>query len=121
MGYDLEGNMYFESPNLRQREGINNTRRTVIYSDGRNALSQYNPDALPIQWQAWLRHTRNDAPTVAELEAEVARLDYIGQKVKLLEHESEAVEASQVTKPIGRIEQPSFEPQAWNPSPQKRQ
>ncbi|KAJ3158155.1 hypothetical protein HDU86_003107 [Geranomyces michiganensis] len=70
-GRDLDGNMYFEGP--PQRAGTDRTRRTVEYFDGRTEFYQYDPDAIPPQWQSWLRHCRDDPPAVEELQQADAR------------------------------------------------
>ncbi|KAJ3178337.1 hypothetical protein HDU87_003649 [Geranomyces variabilis] len=66
VGRDLDGNMYFEGP--ATRAGTDRTRRTIEYYDGRTEFYQYDPNAIPPQWQSWLRHCRDDAPSVAELQ-----------------------------------------------------
>lgn len=38
-------------------------RRRIEYADGRNSFLDYQANDIPIQWQAWLRHTRPDAPS----------------------------------------------------------
>ncbi|TPX56915.1 hypothetical protein PhCBS80983_g04203 [Powellomyces hirtus] len=73
VGRDLTGNMYFEGPPMRA--GTDRTRRTIEYCDGRDELHHYDPDRIPPQWQMWLRHTREAAPTIQELQqAEAQRL-----------------------------------------------
>ncbi|KAJ3165657.1 hypothetical protein HDU88_003850 [Geranomyces variabilis] len=58
--------MYFEGP--PQRAGTDRTRRTIEYYDGRTEFYDYDPNAIPPQWASWLRHCRDDAPSVAELQ-----------------------------------------------------
>ncbi|KAJ3155947.1 hypothetical protein HDU89_005510 [Geranomyces variabilis] len=58
--------MYFEGPPLRA--GTDRTRRTIEYYDGRTEFYDYDPNAIPPQWASWLRHCRDDAPSVAELQ-----------------------------------------------------
>ncbi|KAI9193039.1 uncharacterized protein BJ171DRAFT_535092 [Polychytrium aggregatum] len=65
VGYDLDGNMYFEGPPIR--EGTHYPRRRVAYADGREHFDQYEPNSIPVQWQAWMRHTRPAEPTIQEL------------------------------------------------------
>jgi NADH:ubiquinone oxidoreductase subunit len=88
IGYDLKGNMYFEEPMIKR--GINFPRRSVVYQDGRNHISQYDPESIPVQWQAWMRHTRQDPPTFEELERDIARLFETEQNVKKLQEKEEA-------------------------------
>ncbi|KAH9248459.1 hypothetical protein BASA81_013858 [Batrachochytrium salamandrivorans] len=80
VGSDLDGNMYFEGPPVR--EGISLSRRSIEYADGRSHISQYEPNAIPVQWQAWLRHTRTTAPTQQELMDEISHRRFIQQRVQ---------------------------------------
>ncbi|EGF78037.1 hypothetical protein BATDEDRAFT_91193 [Batrachochytrium dendrobatidis JAM81] len=89
VGSDLEGNMYFEGPPVR--EGISLPRRSIEYADGRSNISQYEPNAIPIQWQAWLRHTRETAPTVQELQDEIARRLYIQKRALEIQEQENAL------------------------------
>jgi NADH:ubiquinone oxidoreductase subunit len=93
VGHDLQGNMYFEEPMIKR--GINFPRRSVIYQDGRNHLSQYDPDSIPVQWQAWMRHTRLDPPTLQELQLDLQRQAVTELNVKKLE-EKEKQEMAQI-------------------------
>lgn len=42
---------------------------------------------LSVQWQAWLRHTRNVAPTINDLVQEERRRALIQDKAKALDQE----------------------------------
>ena len=68
-GHDLNGNMYFETILKGQK-----SKRTVTYKDSKlNHHTLYNTESIPIQWQSWMRHTRQDPPTIEELNADVKR------------------------------------------------
>jgi NADH:ubiquinone oxidoreductase subunit len=74
-GSDLDGNYYFEDAS------VGKGKRTIVYADGRNHISQYNPDSIPVEWQAWLRHTRNDPPTIQELGLNLRQQELIQERV----------------------------------------
>ncbi|KAI8902680.1 hypothetical protein BC833DRAFT_520743 [Globomyces pollinis-pini] len=113
-GYDLDGNMYFEEPS---NFTTSKTKRTVEYSDQRSHPSQYNPNSIPVQWQAWMRHTRPGPPSIDELHLEIVRRTELQRKVA----ELEAKDAESKEKPKELPESPwkdtkqEFQPQAWTP------
>jgi NADH dehydrogenase [ubiquinone] 1 alpha subcomplex assembly factor 2 len=72
---DLQGNRYFED----------GRRRIIEYQDGRNHPSQYYPDTIPLEFQAWLRHTRADAPTLEELQRNQEYKNTVQQNIKELD------------------------------------
>ncbi|KAI8916106.1 hypothetical protein EDD86DRAFT_174618, partial [Gorgonomyces haynaldii] len=78
-GRDLEGNMYFETPRPGMRP-----RRHIEYLDG-NPYNEYHPNSIPVQWMAWLRHTREDAPPLDELQLDQVRLQQLKVKVDELQ------------------------------------
>ncbi|KAJ1564656.1 hypothetical protein HK405_014292, partial [Cladochytrium tenue] len=61
-GQDLDGNLYWEAASRRPAGDL--TRRWIEYADGRADPARFDADRLPVQWLAWLRHTRGDAPTI---------------------------------------------------------
>ena len=87
-GYDLDGNMYFETASKGPRP-----KRTVSYNDPQNNHHiTYNPDTKPTQWQAWMRHTRQDPPTLEELEEDLKRLQILHSTLALKEqHQKESL------------------------------
>ncbi|ORX67842.1 hypothetical protein DL89DRAFT_210062, partial [Linderina pennispora] len=88
-GMDLEGNMYFERA---FNVGSRRTRRHVMYRE-RFAVSEFRDDRIPVQWQAWMRHTRIDAPTAEELLADIERRQQMDMNVRMLqEREQRAIE-----------------------------
>ena len=100
-GYDLEGNMYFEEPSIKR--GTNFSRRSIDYFDGRSSLSSYDPNIIPVQWQAWMRHTRGDAPTREELELDRSRLLETQRKVLELQEIDKKLIEQQDQIPIVRL------------------
>jgi NADH dehydrogenase [ubiquinone] 1 alpha subcomplex assembly factor 2 len=94
IGYDLQGNMYFEEPMIKR--GINFPRRSVTYEDGRNHISEYDPNSIPVQWQAWMRHTRPDPPTIQELQNEVERQIQTQENIKKLAEKRIEEEANRI-------------------------
>jgi hypothetical protein len=58
-GYDLQGNSYYELPNPNSHL----PKRTIEYKVQRH-LSEYRFEDVTPQWTAWLRHTRNDPPSL---------------------------------------------------------
>ncbi|KAI9806726.1 MAG: hypothetical protein M1825_006183 [Sarcosagium campestre] len=65
-GYDLAGNSYWE---FKDNLNANRLRRIVQYPRS----THYGDVQLTPQWHQWLRHTRTDPPSVAELRDDVDR------------------------------------------------
>ncbi|ODV62245.1 uncharacterized protein ASCRUDRAFT_90209 [Ascoidea rubescens DSM 1968] len=69
IGYDLNGNTYWEffleNINANQR-----LRRIIHYRDNRK---HFEKQEIPTQWMQWLRYTRTRHPTLTELLADVQR------------------------------------------------
>ena len=78
VGKDLNGNMYYEEAS--QRRG----RRTIEYFDGRNHVSQYETNDIPVEWQSWLRHTRVDFPSLEELKGNQHEKEAMKERIKEL-------------------------------------
>ncbi|KAI8848529.1 hypothetical protein BC829DRAFT_393769, partial [Chytridium lagenaria] len=128
VGYDLVGNMYFEGP--AKKQGAIATRRTIEYADGRTEIWSYSGKELPIQWQAWLRHTRADPPTLEEIVEAEAQREAIITKARELNRLRGETESGQVpvqpaiaakateAKPTGQGE--SFQPGSWSPIASKK-
>ncbi|KAL2918662.1 hypothetical protein HK105_201496 [Polyrhizophydium stewartii] len=123
MGYDLDGNMYFEGPPTR--EGVTLPRRSVEYRGGAIHPSQYDPSTIPVQWLAWMRHTRADPPTIDELHADAARRAFVEQRALELESKDAAERAAQMERQAALIAsanaqsaaQPLAEPVQATPPP----
>ncbi|KAF8343096.1 uncharacterized protein EI90DRAFT_828228 [Cantharellus anzutake] len=72
VGCDLQGNRFFEYPPLQ--EGSPRTRRVVKYARRPDMFEYASGIArLPVQWTAWMAHTRMHPPTVEELQVDLSR------------------------------------------------
>ncbi|KAG0368432.1 hypothetical protein BC939DRAFT_465330 [Gamsiella multidivaricata] len=69
-GKDLDGNLYFEKPDPN---GGRYPRRTVELADPTLSEANYDDANITVQWQSWLRNTRKDPPTLAEIQRDEAR------------------------------------------------
>ncbi|PBK68916.1 hypothetical protein ARMSODRAFT_1004725 [Armillaria solidipes] len=84
VGRDLEGNMFFERHNPLPE--VRRTKRTVKYRNpGDMWLYIGGPKRLPVQWSAWLSHTRPDPPTLQELQIDLARQERVLRNAALIE------------------------------------
>ncbi|WVQ95239.1 hypothetical protein IAU59_002334 [Kwoniella sp. CBS 9459] len=82
VGYDLQGNRYFEIPN----PAGGRMKRFVEYKKTRD-LSEYSRAELrpPVQWRAWLSHTRVEPPSLPELSSDTARQESLLPKIAAIE------------------------------------
>ncbi|ORZ02271.1 hypothetical protein BCR43DRAFT_509456 [Syncephalastrum racemosum] len=108
VGVDLNGNEYYDMPNPNH---LGRWKRWVQMKEISDDHAVFQEDQLPVQWQAWLRHTRHEAPTIQELLREQQRRLRLAEKVRQLE----AIEEQRKAKPSMQIpekqaEQPSPEP-----------
>ncbi|KAL1413580.1 hypothetical protein Q8F55_001354 [Vanrija albida] len=89
IGYDLQGNAYFETPNPNGGR----PKRTVEYKEQDPNLNDYRTGTkqLPVQWQSWMSWTRSAPPSLDELRADAARLARLAPLVARIE-EREAAE-----------------------------
>ncbi|KAJ2722099.1 hypothetical protein GGI07_003541 [Coemansia sp. Benny D115] len=78
-GADLDGNMYFE----RFTRNSSRPRRHVVYKENIN-VSQYSDELIPVQWQAWMRHTREEPPSETELLQDIRRRELLAENVRRL-------------------------------------
>ncbi|KAF9485022.1 hypothetical protein BDN70DRAFT_871713 [Pholiota conissans] len=93
VGRDLEGNTFYETRSLND-SAI--TKRTVQYSNPEDVWKYIGGGKrLPIQWSAWLTHTRLHPPTLEELSADMVRQQRVRANVALIEARDRA-EAEQV-------------------------
>ncbi|KAG2221776.1 hypothetical protein INT45_003416 [Circinella minor] len=83
VGWDLTGNEYWEMPNPNHPKG--RWKRWVQMKEGGDDVGVFSENQLPVQWQAWLRHTRYEPPAIQELVKEQQRLTRLQQKVRQLE------------------------------------
>ncbi|KAI8326956.1 hypothetical protein EDC96DRAFT_544852 [Choanephora cucurbitarum] len=142
IGYDLQGNEYWDCPNPL---GGRMKRWVQLAEVGNNDHTVFHQNKLPVQWQAWLRHTRNTVPTMEELVLDEKRKALIQGRAKALDQEWEekklalqqAKEQEQLelqrqaaaiesgNKEAGSTSQPSgqgdtFTPGEWNPTSSRR-
>ncbi|KAJ1789806.1 hypothetical protein LPJ62_002246 [Coemansia sp. RSA 2167] len=120
MGTDLDGNLYFERLVDTYR-----SRRHVIYRKDL-ALSEYSDKVIPIQWQAWMRHTRHRIPTLDDLNQDIQRQEQIADNVqKLAAKEARLPISPEDTTKHAHTRQPqfqkstpgeSFQPENWAPA-----
>ncbi|KAF8889709.1 hypothetical protein BD779DRAFT_1520596 [Infundibulicybe gibba] len=84
VGRDLEGNRFYEHPS--SSNDPRRTKRTVQYGDP-EAVWHYigGGRRLPVQWSAWLSHTRANPPTLQELEVDMARQQRMQMKVAMIQ------------------------------------
>jgi NADH:ubiquinone oxidoreductase subunit len=68
-------------------------------------LYEYQPDDIPVQWQAWLRHTRKDPPSMEELRMEHERR----QALLKIQQTKDSKEWSPM------LPGEAFEPESWKP------
>ncbi|WWC71255.1 uncharacterized protein I206_105208 [Kwoniella pini CBS 10737] len=82
IGYDLQGNKYFEIPN----PAGGRMKRFVQYKKNRD-LAEYSRSELkpPVQWRAWLSHTRVEPPNLEELKNDFKRQENLQPKIKAIE------------------------------------
>ncbi|KAM0559559.1 hypothetical protein ACHAPJ_004083 [Fusarium lateritium] len=69
MGYDLQGNTYWEFRLTRGAESNERWRRIVKYPRS----AHYSSVKVSPQWHQWLRHTREEPPSVDEQQGDVMR------------------------------------------------
>ncbi|KAL8784063.1 MAG: hypothetical protein Q9213_004190 [Squamulea squamosa] len=73
VGTDLAGNTYYY---FRPHASVK-PRRILQH----NPRIPYSDISIPVQWHQWLRNTRSSAPTIQELQTDVARKDQLKQLV----------------------------------------
>ncbi|ORX38224.1 hypothetical protein BD324DRAFT_343415 [Kockovaella imperatae] len=87
-GRDLSGNKYYE---IAKPSGGGRPKRSVKYNNIEH-LSDYTSGKvnLPVQWRAWLSHTRPNPPSVEELEADHLRQTNLTPLVAAIEERERA-------------------------------
>ncbi|KAG7096516.1 hypothetical protein E1B28_003945 [Marasmius oreades] len=82
VGRDLEGNSFYERPTPHPS---GRTRRVVKY---RRPEDQWlyigGGRRLPIQWSAWLSHTRPTPPTLQELQVDLIRQQRVHHNAEMI-------------------------------------
>ncbi|KAJ1893142.1 hypothetical protein LPJ66_005932 [Kickxella alabastrina] len=122
-GSDLEGNLYFE----RMSQSTVRPRRVVVYREN-FAISDYKDDIIPVQWQAWMRHTRDQPPSIGELVQEIQRRKRLAENVRILDlARKQSQDMPELADQSEKKEQPiafqksapgeSYQPEGWTPSP----
>lgn len=75
-GQDLRGNTFWE---FKDKMNANRVRRIVRPRGG----AHFSDVTISPQWHQWLRHTRHDAPTIQDQQADIGRqaqLKYLAQQ-----------------------------------------
>lgn len=91
VGYDLNKNVYYELPSLHGDP--KRTRRLIQWNKAIAYPSDFNPKDIPIQWDAWMRHTRKYPPTIEELVRDRERQMIVQHNARVLEMRYEAERA----------------------------
>ncbi|BEI86252.1 hypothetical protein CcaverHIS002_0605390 [Cutaneotrichosporon cavernicola] len=93
IGHDLAGNRYYELPNPVGGR----TKRTVEYADSPTSYAYSSPEdyrrgtaQLPVQWTAWMSHTRATPPSMDELRKDAARQAALRVRVAMIEAREKA-------------------------------
>ncbi|KAF8934000.1 hypothetical protein EDD21DRAFT_401270 [Dissophora ornata] len=81
-GKDFGGNLYFEKPDPN---GGRYPRRTVELADPKLSEANYDDANIGVQWQSWLRNTRKNPPTEAEIQRDEARKQLTVARAKVLD------------------------------------
>ncbi|KAJ7185561.1 hypothetical protein C8R46DRAFT_382102 [Mycena filopes] len=118
VGRDLEGNRYFEHPSLLDDP---RPRRSVKYSGNSDDMHRYigGSRRLAVQWSSWLTHTRSDAPTLEELQADLIRQERVRRNVAILEardREEDRLRLAASSTPSATMS-PPMRPAAQPPTP----
>ncbi|KAI9166826.1 NADH-ubiquinone oxidoreductase assembly factor [Paramyrothecium foliicola] len=82
MGFDLQGNTYWEFRLTRDPESNERWRRIVQYPSS----THHSQVKVSPQWHQWLRHTREDPPALEEQRGDVVRR----ARMKVLAAEADA-------------------------------
>ncbi|TEB20607.1 hypothetical protein FA13DRAFT_1800754 [Coprinellus micaceus] len=71
VGHDLVGNKFYELPTPE----LGRPKRSVVYRNPDDVWDYVGGNKrLAIQWSSWLAHTRPNAPTLEELQADAERM-----------------------------------------------
>ncbi|KZT37045.1 hypothetical protein SISSUDRAFT_1049081, partial [Sistotremastrum suecicum HHB10207 ss-3] len=88
VGRDLEGNKFYEYPS--RTEDPRRTRRVVKYVNKEILNVGRGGFKIPVQWTAWLAHTRPHPPTLEELQRDRFRLEKLMINVKTIQEREQA-------------------------------
>ncbi|KAI3625760.1 hypothetical protein CBS9595_001121 [Malassezia furfur] len=92
VGKDLAENTYYEFPAINGSKDPRHTRRVIKWKESRH-MSDYNPKDIPIQWDAWMRHTRRQPPTIQELVQDLERQRIVLHNARVIEMREQAAQA----------------------------
>ncbi|KAJ3829538.1 hypothetical protein F5880DRAFT_348994 [Lentinula raphanica] len=85
-GRDLEGNSYYERSNPLKNAGYTRPKRSVRYRNPDDVWNYISGSKrLPIQWSAWLAHTRLNPPSIQELQMDLMRQHRVQQNAALID------------------------------------
>ncbi|KAH8551856.1 hypothetical protein BGW37DRAFT_314927 [Umbelopsis sp. PMI_123] len=130
IGYDLSGNEYWEAPNPNRPSYVAGRTKRWVKMLEKQRESDFTQDKLPVQWQAWLRHTRPTSPTIQEIiAADKRRLmiqerarqlddDWAKRKLELENEEQSLLEDKRAQTP--KTGQQDFVPGSWSPEARER-
>ncbi|EPS36266.1 hypothetical protein H072_10279 [Dactylellina haptotyla CBS 200.50] len=80
IGMDLEGNTFWE---FRDRLVATRPRRIMDFRGGVHSFVNYQEFKVDPQWHQWLRATRDDPPTINELEGDIIRKKVMQERARL--------------------------------------
>ncbi|WFD42105.1 hypothetical protein MPSI1_000743 [Malassezia psittaci] len=70
---------------------LNRSRSVIKWKVSRHQ-SEYNPKDVPIQWDAWMRHTRPQPPSIQELLNDLERQRIVLHNARVLESREQAAQ-----------------------------
>ncbi|TFK26158.1 hypothetical protein FA15DRAFT_667840 [Coprinopsis marcescibilis] len=82
VGRDLEGNKFYENPISHN----DRPKRTIVYREPEDMWDYIGgKKKIPIQWSAWMSHTRPNPPTLEELQSDLQRQMRVRYNASLIE------------------------------------
>ncbi|WFC98022.1 hypothetical protein MYAM1_000743 [Malassezia yamatoensis] len=91
VGKDLADNAYYEFPSASGSTDPRHTRRVIKWKVSKHQ-SEYNPKDVPIQWDAWMRHTRQQPPSIQDLVDDLERQRIVLHNARVLQSREEAAQ-----------------------------
>ncbi|ORZ16285.1 hypothetical protein BCR42DRAFT_414728 [Absidia repens] len=117
VGTDLDGNEYWEMPSP-----LGGRYKRWVQMKEHDDYAVFNQNQLPVQWQAWLRHTRFEAPSIPELIQEQRRRLIIQERAKKVDQEwaQRKLQLQEEQREAARLEESRHkqEPKASEPTGQ---
>ncbi|KAJ3294704.1 hypothetical protein HDU79_010550 [Rhizoclosmatium sp. JEL0117] len=118
--------LFFEGPPIHGGS-VARSRRSVEYMNGRQ--EDYSADDIPVQWMAWLRHTRVDPPSTEEIiQADAQRMrtlqlardiDQKDEQMRIKQQQELAQLTAEAKQNLNQQQQKEG-PEAWNPTALKK-